>query len=218
MTPAEFIESFDLLIFDLDGTLVDSYEQIESAMNIARASLGYPKSPTGQIFERLGLPVYKLFSDLELNSVRQEDLIKEFRKKLYEEIKIENKCFPYVVPLLQQVRKMGMKTAIATSKSTGMAKTVVENSPLFGTIDFIQGTDGFLPKPNPEVISRCLREFPGLRAVMIGDRQEDIMAATSAGIPSVGVAQSAHSELNLELVGANLTFKNISNLYKWFIS
>jgi phosphoglycolate phosphatase-like HAD superfamily hydrolase len=96
-----------------------------------------------------------------------------------------------------------------------MASKVIENSALHGSIDFIQGTDGFLPKPNPEVIDRCLKEFPGLRALMIGDRKEDMIAAKKAGIPSIGIAQSAHSEATLRSGGGVLTFKNVSGLYEW---
>jgi phosphoglycolate phosphatase len=215
MNSAEFIESFDLVIFDLDGTLIDSHKQIESAMNFARVALGYSSSPAGQVFEKLGLPVYELFNDLKLDPVHQEQLIHRFRKRLHEEIIIQNNCFLDVVPLLKLLRNLDIKTAIATSKSTSMARVVVKNSSLFERIDFIQGTNGFLPKPNPEVILRCLDEFPGMKAVMIGDRQEDILAATSAGIPSVGIAQSAHSESSLRLVGASLTFESISEFYKW---
>jgi HAD superfamily hydrolase (TIGR01549 family) len=215
MMGTEFIDSLDLMIFDLDGTLIDSYSQIETAMNIARKTLGYSESPIGQIFENLGLPVNDLFSDLTISSMRKEELIAEFRMRLYESINLENKCFPHVELLLNKIRKSGIKVAIATGKSTSMASKVIENSALYGSIDFIQGTDGFLPKPNPEVIDRCLKEFPGLRAVMIGDRTEDMIAANKAGIPSIGIAQSAHSEATLRSGGGVLTFKNVSGLYEW---
>jgi phosphoglycolate phosphatase len=215
MIGAELIRSVDLIIFDQDGTLVDSHSQIESAMNIARKSLGHTETPIGQILEKLGLPVNDLFSDLNLSPVRQEELIVEFRMRLYESINIENKCFPYVEPLLHEIRKSGIKVAIATGKSTIMASKVVENSVLRGDIDFIQGTDGFPPKPNPEVINRCLKNFPKLRAVMVGDRTEDIIAATNAGIPSIGIAQSAHSELTLRSGGASLVFRDVFNFYEF---
>ena len=215
MIGGEFIRSADLIIFDLDGTLVDSHNQIESAMNLARITLGHAESPSGQIFERLGLPVNDLFSDLNLSPMRQEELIVEFRMRLYESINVENKCFPYVEQLLHKIRKSGIKVAIATGKSTSMASKVVENSVLRGDIDFIQGTDGFSPKPNPEVINRCLHKFPELRAVMVGDRTEDIMAATNAGIPSIGIAQSAHSEMTLRSGGAGLVFRDVFNFYEF---
>lgn len=214
----EFKERINLVIFDLDGTLVDSQDQIELALNAARTSLGYSTSPAGQIFEKLGLPVQNLFGDLDLSPISQVELISVFRKRLYEHIDLENKCFPGVELLLEKIREAGMKTAIATGKSTRMAKRVVDNSALGGNIDFVQGTDGFQSKPHPEVINRCLNEFPGCRAIMIGDRVEDIKSASRAGIPSIGIAQSAHSESTLQAAGASLTFQNASNLREWFTS
>jgi phosphoglycolate phosphatase len=83
-----------------------------------------------------------------------------------------------------------------------MATNVIENSPLAGLVDFIQGTDDFPAKPNPEVIIRCLQRFPGLKTVMIGDRAEDILAAKSAGVQAIGIAQSAHSPEILLSAGA----------------
>ena len=215
MIRKDFMKSIDLMIFDLDGTLVDSHGQIEFAMNAARTALGYTESPLGQIFEKLGLPVNDLFSDLKLSPICQDELIAEFRMRLYESINVDNKCFLWVEPLLHKIRELDVKIAIATGKSSSMANKVVENSILQGNIDFIQGTDGFLPKPNAEVINRCLAKFPGSRAVMVGDRTEDIMAATNAGIPSIGIAQSAHSELTLRRGGADLTFKDVLGLYEW---
>lgn len=216
MINKEYVRTIDLIIFDLDGTLVDSQSQIEFAMNLARKAYGYPKSPLGQIFQKLGLPVNELFSDLELSQPDQEELIIEFRKSLYESINVDNKCYLGVVPLLHKIRASGVKVAIATGKSTSMAKKVVENSILRGSIDVVQGTDGFLPKPSPEVINRCLAKIPGSRAVMVGDRAEDMMAATNAGIPSIGIAQSAHSELTLRKGGADHTFKTMFDFYEWF--
>jgi phosphoglycolate phosphatase len=216
MTDIDFKNSLDLMIFDLDGTLIDSHRQIEFAMNKARATLGFTESPKGQIFEKLGLPVNELFNDLILSHVGQKELIAEFRINLFESITLGNKCFPDVVPLINKIQQLGIKVAIATGKSTNMAKRVIENSELRESIDFIQGTDGFLPKPNPEVINRCLQKFPGSRAVMIGDRAEDMIAATAAGIPCIGIAQSAHSEVTLHNGGAFLTFKDVCGFYGWF--
>jgi phosphoglycolate phosphatase len=213
------IELFDLFIFDLDGTLIDSIQQIESAMNEARTGLGYRISPSGQIFQKLGLPVENLFFDLDLSPDKAESLILEFRKNLNHKIKQGNKCFPHVVSLVTQIRLLNKKVAVATSKSTAMATNVIRNSLLDGLIDFVQGTDNFPAKPNPEVIKRCLQRYPGLRAVMIGDRVEDVEAARSAGVPAIGIAQSAHSTKALRAAGAITAYTNFKPFLKtsiWF--
>jgi phosphoglycolate phosphatase len=211
----EFIGSFNLIIFDLDGTLIDSHNQIELAMNEARIELGYGKSPSGQIFQKLGQPVNDLFFDLQLSPILQEQLVFTFRTYLTKKIEQNNSCFPCVIDLLKLFRANRTKIAIATSKQTLMAKSVVGNSLLSGQIDHVQGTDGFAPKPSPEVIHICLNNFPGSQAIMIGDRTEDMFAAKNAGIPSIGIAQSAHSASELESAGASFTFQKIADFYQW---
>jgi len=211
----EFIGSFNLIIFDLDGTLIDSHNQIESAMNEARIEQGYGKSPSGQIYQKLGQPVNDLFSDLKLSPTLQEQLVFTFRNHLNKKIEQNNQCFPSVIELITLLRSNEIKIAIATSKQTLMAKRVVRNSLLKGHIDHVQGTDGFAPKPNPKVIQMCLGEFPGPQAIMIGDRTEDIFAAKNAGIPAIGIAQSAHSASELERSGAISSFQNITDFYEW---
>jgi phosphoglycolate phosphatase len=209
----QFIGSFNLIIFDLDGTLIDSHDQIESAMNEARVELGYGKSPSGQIFRKLGQPVNDLFFDLQLSQILQEQLVFTFRSYLNKKIEQNNPCFPSVIDLLKLFRSNKMKIGIATSKQTLMARKVVEHSLLNGLIDHVQGTDGFHPKPDPKVIKMCLDQFSGSRAIMIGDRTEDIFAANNAGISSIGIAQSAHSASELERAGAAYCFQSITEFF-----
>jgi phosphoglycolate phosphatase len=210
-----FIKSFNLIIFDLDGTLVDSHSQIELAMDEARIELGYGKSPEGQIFQKLGQPVSDLFFDLQLSPNLKEELISTFRNYLNKKIEVNNHCFPGVVELVNFIRSNEIKIAIATSKQTIMARKVILHSVLNGQIDHVQGTDGFAPKPNPEVINLCLENFPGYQAIMVGDRTEDMQAAKSAGIPSIGIAQSAHSDSELQFAGASFSFQKITEFYEW---
>jgi phosphoglycolate phosphatase len=209
----EFLESSTLILFDLDGTLIDSHDQIETALNVARVELGYGTSPLGQVFQKLGQPVSDLFIDLELNPVQQEQLISTFRSHLDKEIERNNICYPDVVKLIESIRFNEARIAIATSKQTLMAKKVVEHSLLNGLIDHVQGTDDFPPKPDPKVIKMCLDRFPGSRAIMIGDRTEDILAAKNAGISSIGIAQSAHSISELKRAGASYSFESIAELF-----
>lgn len=207
-------KSFDTYIFDLDGTLVDSFNQIETALDVTRVNFGYEKTPKGLVFNNLGLPLRQLFSDLEMSQSNQDEFITFFRKELANQISISNQLFAGVIELILLIRNCGIRVAIATSKPTYLATQVIQNSEIRGMIDFIQGTDDFPSKPNPEVIRRCISALKSKNAIMIGDRKEDVLAAAAAGIPAIGIAQSAHSENLLNASGANLTFKSIDLFYK----
>ena len=76
----------------------------------------------------------------------------------------------------------------------------------------IQGTDEFPPKPDPEVLRRCMQGLGIENAIMFGDRKEDIRAAKTLGIPSIGIAQSAHSVQDLLAEGATYSFSNFTEL------
>ena len=208
-----FFCSFDIYIFDLDGTLVDSLNQIENSLNFSRQQHSLPKAPKALVFQNLGLPIQHFFSDLDINLEEEKSLIQVFRANLSESILRENTLFPSTIPLLQFLKKANKNIAIATGKSSDMAKSVVRNSQLHEYIDFIQGTDGFPAKPNPEVLFRCLDHFSHQNAVMIGDRIEDILAAKNAGLPAVGIAQSAHDRHVLLGAGAINAFSTIADFY-----
>jgi phosphoglycolate phosphatase len=206
--------NYDTFIFDLDGTLVDSLDQIERSLNTTRLSYGYKKTPEGQVFSNLGLPLRHLFSDLDMPQDQQDEFVAFFRNELTKQISISNQLYPNVSDLVFLIRDQDIKIAIATSKPTHLAKMVIENSEINGMINFIQGTDYFPAKPDPEVIRRCISSLKSKSAIMVGDRKEDVLAASAAGIPAIGIAQSAHSENMLIASGAKLTFERIDLLYE----
>ena len=203
-----------LVIFDLDGTLIDSRNQIYDAMALARKSLGLEDVTKEFIGQHLGLPVRHLIPEHDLSQDFIDGLVQEFRKFLKIAILENNEVFPGAIELIDLLRANGLKIGIATSKPQLQAELVVHNSPLKGLIDFVQGTDNFPPKPSPEVIKRVLETFVNPPAIMIGDRVEDLEAATASGIPSIGIAQSAHDEEMLTLHGASLTYTDMQEAFK----
>jgi phosphoglycolate phosphatase len=207
--------SFDLYIFDLDGTLIDSHRQIELALNEARMERGYPRTPKNTVWENLGKPVHFMLQDLQLTEAVRSDLIALFREKLADSIALGNDVFPYAERLLLDLRASKKKIALATGRSTKMAKLVVQHSKLFGLFDFIQGTDGFAPKPDPTVIEMCKKNFNLAPTLMVGDRVVDIEAANGANISSIGIGQSADSTVQLLGSGATMAFNSIRDFYNF---
>ena len=199
-------------IFDLDGTLVDSKIQIQVSLDATRVNSGLPSSSEGFVEEHLGLPVESLFSDLKLEPSELHLLIQTFRENLLFEIENGNPIFDGVLSFMQQSKNLGIPLGVATTKPTYLAVEVIKNSPLKDLIDFVQGTDGFPPKPDPEVLRRCMQGLGIENAIMFGDRKEDIRAAKTLGIPSIGIAHSAHSVQDLLAEGATYSFSNFTEL------
>jgi len=204
-----------LVIFDLDGTLVDSVSQIGISLNKARKDLSYPELPQLFYNKNIGLPIENLIADLDILDYKKVELITRFRGYLVSEIRLgNNPVYPGVLEVLQRFMDMKVSLAIATSKPTQVAELVYENSLLSRFPFFIQGTDGFPPKPNPEVICRVLLHFPDTLAVMVGDRSEDMVAATRAEISAIGIAAGAHSKQTLSETGASIVFSDFSEFAK----
>lgn len=205
-----------LAIFDLDGTLVDSVLQIGLTLNESRESLGYLPLPMSYYRDYVGLPLDILISDLEISSEAKSELIHLFRRNLVADIHSGNNVlFDGVTDVLEFFTKRGIQLAIATSKPTEIAVEVYRNSDLNRFQISVQGTDNFPAKPSPDVILRVLEKFPNHKAVMIGDRSEDIIAAKGAHIPGVGIAASAHSQEKLIGDGAIKSFVNIVDFHQY---
>lgn len=200
-------------IFDLDGTLVDSAQQIGNCLNKARLEFGFERLSTSQINEKVGVPINIFLEDLKLSKELENRLIERFRILLSQAIGLENTLYGGVIELLSDLKQRGHTISIATSKPTYLAKKVVASTELKYFVDITQGTDDFPAKPKPDVIFKVIGLVPGSGCLMIGDRSEDIEAAIAAGIPGVGVAHSHHSVSTLLNSGAELAFESISGLH-----
>lgn len=199
-------------IFDLDGTLFDSASQIYRALCATRIEQGMPSISFDEVSKLIGLRAEELFATVELNPKELSDAVSLFRNNLETEISRENLAYPDSQRLLSQVKELGFSVGVATSKPDRLAKIVVSNSDLNNHVTHIQGTDGFPPKPNPEVVIRCMSALGVTRGFMVGDRVEDVVAGNSAGLLSIGVAQSHFAEEELRIAGAFETFGSIAEL------
>ena len=203
-------------IFDLDGTLFDSEIQIFDAINKTRIDAGFAPLAQQVVASLIGLPARELLSDLNLSEIEIAHMVEDFRTELGKLIQKSNPMFKDSEDFIRRVKSLNYKVGVATSKPTYLAEQVIKNSPISELIDHIQGTDGFLPKPEPKVIQMCLSKLSCESGVMFGDRTEDIEAANRAGISSVGLAQSKHSASELMLAGANLVFSSFSEAFSEF--
>ncbi len=202
------IRNHSIIAFDLDGTLVNSEKQIQDSLDLTcRELLNLKISPT-LVFENLGQPIDVIISGLSLDKAIVPELIAKFRRNLELHILAGNEIFPFATKVLESLRELGYRIAIATTKPTYLAEMVVRNSQLQGLIDFVQGTDGFPPKPNPEIFFRMEHQMKGKVVAMFGDRTEDVGAAKSAGIISIGIANGAHSVNDLLTSGANVAYES----------
>jgi phosphoglycolate phosphatase len=200
------------IIFDLDGTLIDSTSQICEVMNKARAHFGHLTASVAWFEKKIGLPVEELLSDLDISSLEKSEIILLFRDSLRTQMQLGVPIFKDTEKTIENLELLGLPLGIATSKPTDLAKLAISKSSLKRFHFHIRGSDGLRMKPDPDVILRCMEEMKIQNGVYVGDRVEDIQAGRSAGLITIGIVQGFHSKTDFQLEGATFVINSICEI------
>jgi len=182
--------AFKLIIFDLDGTLVDSRVDITNAINYAVKEYGIGSFSVQEITSMVGRGVTKLIEDLikPYPEILPKDVIDKFLY-YYERHLLDNtKAYPGVKEVLEELKEY--KKAVISNKREYLSRKTLEGLGLLKYFEVILGSDSVpekKPSPVPvlTVLDR-LRISPA-EALIVGDSDLDIMAGRAAGIKTAGV-------------------------------
>lgn len=209
-----------LIIFDLDGTLIDTPSGIVEAFQNVFNNLENQTIDQAKIRNTIGLPLEKAFSnllDIPLNDAKILQAIDLYQNAFSTIIlpKAEKLIFPGVVEGLQILQETGYELAIATSKYYASADKLLKAAKIRDYFKVVLGADQVeKPKPNPEMGLKIIEEFgiPAEDVLMIGDTSHDIKMANNASIKSIAVTYGIHNKDILESAGATWikdTFKEV---------
>lgn len=197
----------------MDGTLVDSEMQIFDSLQNSLFLNSLKLLEFDDFRIKFGLPIEKILESHKLKNPQLEKVILDFRKSLNIEINKENRLFDGAFELVDLLASKGVKVGVATSKPTRLAQSVITNSELKNFNIKVVGTDKTPPKPDPWVVNECLTRLQVSKALMVGDRVEDILAGNSAGVFTCGIEQSLHKSNDFRKNGATFVFKHIRQLH-----
>lgn len=174
----------DLLIFDLDGTLIESKWDIAHSVNFTLVELGLPERPIEEIFGFVGDGVKRLLRSAvgEGNQVRFEEALRVFRGHYLEHCLDRTTFYPGIEPMLQH---FAHKTkAIATNKSIEYTRVILNGLGPHHFGYMVGGDNGFGLKPEPGMLLHIVETLgvPKERTVLIGDSTNDINGGHNAGI------------------------------------
>ena len=212
----------NLYIFDLDGTLIDSSDQILEALNFTLNRNGLPIQERSEIFPLIGLPPARFLSKLDLSEVQIANLITEFRARLLE-ISIEGVIFyPGAVELLAYLKQRGDYISVATNKPTGLAGDILRETEVWPYLDYLVGSDGIRPKPAPDMLEKILQNFDrrGIypdRFFMIGDRNEDIESGLQVSASCIFIEHSGHKLSTESITDGTVSFQTLWDYYKFIL-
>ncbi len=210
--------SYDVILFDLDGTLTDSGLGVANGVLYALEKMNFEKPDDALLKKYLGPPLWTSFADYAGMSEVQTIEAVRFYREYYNEIgAYENSVYLGIPELLQRLTDAGNRVAVATSKVDYAAVKILQHFNLDHYFDVIAGSDesGELRGTKAQVIAHALEELgmcDGTAIVMIGDREHDILGAKEHAIPGIGVLYGYGDREELEQAGAVAIVANVSEL------
>jgi phosphoglycolate phosphatase len=214
----KIVREVDLFIFDLDGTLADSKDDLKAAINHTLKSFGMNTLSDDEIKEVVGNGITRLFANITGKSEEEKyETIRTYIEYLESHLLETTTPFPGVIDTLTAI---GKKKALVTNKLERMANRVVTSLGLADHIDFIVGSDSTPKmKPDPAPIHLAVEKFkvaPEM-TVMVGDTVDDVLSAKAAGVISCGVSYGFGRREDLEDAGADIIIESFPDLRSHFV-
>ncbi|MBD3404464.1 HAD-IA family hydrolase [candidate division GN15 bacterium] len=201
------------VIFDLDGTLIDSSDGVVEATNYALAAFGLPTRTAGEIKPYIGYPLERMFADFTDNEY--EPLRLKFQEKAEETVAASTRPLPYVDDILGALRADHYRLAIATTKIRVHIDKILAKC---NWTDFFEATVGgdevASVKPAPDAFELALERLGADPAatIVVGDTINDVIGAQAAGLPVVAVRSPFGHDGELDSSGATYLIDSMADL------
>ncbi len=185
-----------IIVFDLDGTLVDTAPDLINALNHVLASQGLPAVPLARARNMIGAGARKLLErglELEgrqMTTAEVDRLTEDFVAFYADHIADESRPFEGLLEALDDLAAQGHRLAVCTNKLEWLSKLLIEKLGMTDRFAAICGADTFgIAKPDPAILRQTIAQAGGDigKAIMVGDAGPDVGVARRAGIPVIGV-------------------------------
>ena len=209
---------YEAVLFDLDGTLTDTLEDLKNSVNFALSQFGFPERSIDEVRSFVGNGVRRLvFLSVPEGTDEKtaEDCLAVFKAYYKEHSLVNTKPYDGIIPMLERLRKNGFRMAVVTNKMDSAAQDIVR---IFfdGLIDAAVGQiDGVAQKPEPDGIFLALEKL-GVekeKSLYVGDSEVDCKTAENAGRPCIGVSWGFRGRSVLEANGAAAVIDRPEDLF-----
>ena len=213
-------KQFDLIVFDWDGTLMDSTATIVKCIQSAARDLGLPVPSDMAASHVIGLGLSEAMQaampniDPALYPRMTERYRYHYLTKDHELV-----LFKGVRPMLEELAQQGYFLAVATGKSRVGLNRALNATGLLSMFDATRCADETFSKPHPAMLQELTRELGQdmRRTVMIGDTTHDLLMANSAGAYGIAVEYGAHPVQQLQACPPVFTAKSVPDLHAWLV-
>jgi phosphoglycolate phosphatase len=215
----------DIVLFDLDGTLIDSVPDIATAVNAMRTSFGMPEVPVARVRSWVGRGLSTLMhraltddDDGVADPGDHEESIRVFRGHYRRCCAQHTSVFDGGEDMLSWLAASPIKVAIVTNKPTSFAAQIAKTLGIDRHLDVLLGAESHRPlKPDPSPLREAVDHLGGGSAWMVGDTRFDRAAAIAAGIPFIGVQLEGDQGRNIaDIVDSDEpVFSSLRDLHDW---
>lgn len=212
------MKKYVTVIFDLDGTLLNTLDDLASSVNYALEKCGYPRRSVDEVRRFVGNGVEKLIKRAVPPNISKEEIKTCFDSfKWHYKENMSNQTRPYdgIMELLEKLKAENIKIAVVSNKVDEAVRLLCEKE-FSGLIEVALGESKEIPKkPNPEMVFKALKELNSKieETIFVGDSDVDMETAKNANITSVGVTWGFRDREVLKAAGANFIIEEPRELF-----
>jgi len=205
----------EAVIFDMDGTLLNTLEDLTQSVNSTMQKFGFQIHTKEEIRKFVGNGVRVLFDRAlpkNISNEIKEKCIEYFKKDYSENMYSHTGAYKGILEILKELKNSGYKIAVVSNKFDKAVKELSEKY-FRGLIDVSIGQSDDVPqKPAPNGVFKAMRELGIRSAVYVGDSDVDVQTAKNANLPSIGVTWGFRDKENL--FGADIIVDSPEELLK----
>ncbi len=207
---------FKTVIFDLDGTLIDSYPAIRESLNYTLEFFGLPKLDLLTVKKMVGKGLENLIREA-VGEERKEQGIALFRKSYDETVMRGTFLLPEVLETIRALYDRAIRMAVASNKPSIYSRTILENFGLSAFFETCYGPDNVKQtKPHPAMLEGLMKELHAAKeeTLYVGDMVIDVETARNAGVPVALIATGGNSSEELLSTNPDYFLQRFSDLLK----
>lgn len=211
-----------LIVFDWDGTLMDSVDHIVSSLQTAITELNLEPKSDNEIKNIIGLGLKEAFKALYPQADTSEliELTASYRKRFFQQQKSPSELFPGVCELIERLLQQNYLLAIATGKGRHGLDKVLKETGFEQYFPITRCADESHSKPHPQMMFDIIRYYDvdPAETIMVGDTEYDLQMANNASANSVGVTYGVHEKQRLLDCKPLALVNNVNELQQWLLN
>lgn len=211
---------YQTILFDLDGTLTDPGLGITNSVAYALKHYGIEEADRTALYRFIGPPLGKSFEQYYgFSPEKAQEAVTVYREYFSTKGLYENEVYAETVQMLEALKEMGCKLLVATSKPEKFANIILEHFDLKKYFDFVAGATMDSSRSRKADVIAYAMENCGITdvktAVMVGDREHDVLGAKELGMDSIGVLVGYGSREELENAGATYVAETLMDVVRF---